>query len=1330
VLGAFSVALAAIAPTAQGAAAPRGIASAPPASFRDIPGITEEEILRVEEVLAGRDSFVYGLTDSTAFIYDEDGAVGGYGALVCDWLTELFGVAFVPQVYAWRDLESGLLNGSIDFSGDYTPADDEAEAYLMTGPISERVVKYARLADSQFLENDTGQALRYGFLRNAADGALARAHLDISGAPYASQSVDSLAEALLRLRDGTMDVFVADSAFVDLLDAEEGVETGLFSPLLYKHVAIGTANPQFSPLLDALDKYFQNGGLTHLHALQAQGQHEYTRKRFFESLDETEMAVYHAYLRSGEPIPYIISSDNYPLGFYDKETGKWSGIAVEILDEITRITSLDFAPAHAPDLAWPALYEMALQGEAPMCAELLRTSKREDVFLWSDSPYATDNYALISKKGTPDIDVSQINNVRVGLLSETGYAMQFLVWFPLHANTYQYDSIHDGFDALDQGEIDLLMLTEFRFLGVRDYYKQSHFKINLTFEDAYNTYYFAFNLQETALRDIFSKAQALVDTNRITSSWNHRMYDYQEQIDSTRNMFFILLVSSLFVILVLCTWLYYRRRRVLTFERAKIMYDAAPFGILYWNKSCQIIDCNQTTVEMFGAENKQEYIEGFANYSPKFQPDGLPSLESAYAYIRQVFREGGYQTFEWVHKKADGGLIHCEVTLTRVLHNGIEAVIAYQKDISEQKEMLRLLAEEEQNLRDARDEAEASARAKSEFLALMNHEMRTPMNAIIGFSELLLSAIENDELNNGTLKSGLRNIQNAGMTVQGIINNFLDISKIEAGKFEVIPVIYSLPSLIHDIVSLNTPRIGDKPIRFLLDIDETLPTQLCGDDLRIKQICNNLLSNAFKYTNEGTVTWRVSCERGICGVTTWMTLSVRDSGIGIQEGDLQKLFSDYSQVNTRVNRKVEGTGLGLSLTKKLVDVMDGAITVESEYGKGSTFTVRIPQKHVTDKPIGSETAKSLRRFQYLDDERETANASLVKVQLPHARVLVVDDVLVNLEVARGLMKPYKMRVDCVTSGYEAIEAVRREEVRYSAIFMDHMMPGIDGIESTRIIREEIGTEYAQTVPIIMLTANAISGNEEIYLNSGFQAFLSKPIDVARLNSVIRHWVRDKGEDADNPAEGPPPHTVAPQDAPQPTLDAPHGDLLREGHRIEELDLTLGVQRFGSPENLARILRVFVKDTPALLAQMGKVAPDTLHEYTIAVHGLKGSFRNIFAMALGERAEKLEQESRAGHFDYVARQNPSVIRDTEALIANMREALPEEVKSVQDAPDPAVLTDLLEASRNFDIDGVDRAMQSLTKYSYENNEELIHWLSETVRVMGFAKINERLAQMLG
>ena len=407
--------------------------------------------------------------------------------------------------------------------------------------------------------------------------------------------------------------------------------------------------------------------------------------------------------------------------------------------------------------------------------------------------------------------------------------------------------------------------------------------------------------------------------------------------------------------------------------------------------------------------------------------------------------------------------------------------------------------------------AEQASEAKSAFLASMSHEMRTNLNAIIGLTELEL---ENHTGLRKTTEMSLEKVHSAGTTMLEVANDILDISKIESGRLELVPVEYKLASLINDAVALNTVRIGSKPIKFVLDIDEDLPTVLYGDELRIKQMFNNLLSNAIKYTNSGLITLSVRCEKDESkGQSEWLICKVTDTGIGIKQEDIKKLFIGYSQIDRKNNRKIEGTGLGLAIVKQLADLMGGSVGVESEYGKGSTFSFRVRQGFVNNDTIGSVAAEKLKANEYRC-ERRAVSTGINRPYIPYARILAVDDMEGNLDVVRGIMKLYGITVDCVNSGQKAIDAIKSEKVKYNAIFMDYLMPEMDGIEAVRIIRNEIGTEYARTIPIIALTADAVPGSAEKFLQNGFQGFTSKPINMKEMNSIINTFVRDKEYEAE------------------------------------------------------------------------------------------------------------------------------------------------------------------------------------------------------------------------
>ena len=620
--------------------------------------------------------------------------------------------------------------------------------------------------------------------------------------------------------------------------------------------------------------------------------------------------------------------------------------------------------------------------------------------------------------------------------------------------------------------------------------------------------------------------------------------------------------------------------------------------------------------------------------------------------------------------------------------------------------------------------AEDAAEEKNCFLANISHEMRTPLNAIIGLSELTLH-------NNNLLPEAAENLEkihSAGMTLLGIVNDLLDISRIESGKFELIPTEYDVPSMINDTRNLNILQIMDKPISFQIALDETLPSKLIGDELRVKQIFNNLLSNACHFTEKGNIEWSISWEQDADKI--WLISSVKDTGIGIQEKDIEKLLTGFYRNCHNTHTNAHGSGLGLVVARRVAEAMNGSITVSSTYGEGSTVTVRFQQQNASSPPIGPAVAETLKgRYakSYATKKRLYA-MKFTRIAMPYAKVLIVDDVPTNLDVARGILKPYGMRVDCVSSGSEAIDIMCNPKVTYDAIFMDHMMPGMDGIEATRIIRNEIDSDYARNIPIIALTANAIVGNEEMFLKNGFQAFLSKPIDVMRMDLILRQWVRNKEREQSDESFvdcSMPTHETA-----QEPDRIDHADE-EEIPRIDGIDLQAGLNYFaGNKDIYLSVIRSYVDNTTRLITQLCNVTEETLADYAINIHGIKGSSYGIKASEIGEQAEELEHAAKAGDFQHVSRSTPLFIRNAEKLLgalSGLLEVDTTEAKPSRHAPDEALLNQMEKAAENFRIDELEEIMKSLECSEYETQAELLIWLREKVNQMEFTAIHERLVQ---
>jgi len=605
--------------------------------------------------------------------------------------------------------------------------------------------------------------------------------------------------------------------------------------------------------------------------------------------------------------------------------------------------------------------------------------------------------------------------------------------------------------------------------------------------------------------------------------------------------------------------------------------DSAPFFVEIWDDNIHLINCNQSAVDAFGLGNKQEYIENFFELSPEYQPCGMLSKDKAYHVIETCFREG-YIRLEWMHMTRDGEPFPVDVTYVHLKRNDESIAVGYSQDL---RPIIAVMEE--------KHEAEENSYAKTQFLARMSHEIRTPMNSVLGITEIELQ--KNTHTHDA--KKAFQRINNASTLLLTIINDILDLSKVEAGKMEIVPDVYEIASLIADTIQLNLMYVGSKKIEFTLKVDENLPTVLIGDELRIKQILNNIISNAFKYTMEGSV----SLKFGIADKTTKdevvLLISVSDTGQGMSQDQVEKLFgSEFTRFNIEQNRAIEGSGLGMTIAYSLVKMMNGNIVVESEQNKGSRFTVSIPQKIKNKMVLGKETSERLQNFESMVAFQKR-HVLFERELMPYGRVLVVDDVESNLFVAKGILALYQIAVDTCNSGLQAIAKIKDGQI-YDVILMDHMMPGIDGIEATMAIRN-----LGYSRPIIALTANATFGASHMFMSNGFSDFISKPIDVVKLDTCLMRYIHDK-----QPMAGA--TEAAHQTQDEWCIDEKISDELRQSFLI---DANKGIAVLKS------------------IAQMDAFDANIFRQYTICTHGLKSALTNIGQVELAKTAELLEDAGR-------------------------------------------------------------------------------------------------------
>ena len=566
------------------------------------------------------------------------------------------------------------------------------------------------------------------------------------------------------------------------------------------------------------------------------------------------------------------------------------------------------------------------------------------------------------------------------------------------------------------------------------------------------------------------------------------------------------------------------------------------------------------------------------------------------------------------------------------------------KGMAEGENCLMLIMVNITDIISAKEKAETADKAKSSFLANMSHEIRTPMNAIHGMAEFIIRDTTDIFARENAIL-----IKNASTSLLTIINDILDFSKIEAGKMELINSSFQLASLLVDVAAIIRIKLKDSKVSFVLQIDPEMPRGLIGDEIRIKQIMVNLLNNAVKFTQEGTITLRMGCRRLGNDNTVKIYGSVEDTGIGIKPQDMDKLFSSFEQVDTRRNRSIEGTGLGLAISRRLCESMGGTLGVKSTYGQGSVFSWNMVNQVDDWTPIGTIGKGDIQNQEKLFQYTFIAEK---------AKVLVVDDNKVNLKVAEGMLSPYRIQVVTAESGYEALELLKQQH--FDIVFMDHMMPIMDGVETLQKLR--LLPNHENDV-VVALTANAVAGVQDEYLQLGFQGYLSKPLGDKDLDECLRKFL--------------PSNTIY-------KLDKPFTS------RMDEVDQDI-------------LMQVYTEGHKKIKLFMNLLEAEDWPRYTIEAHALKSVAAHIGQKQLAEMAKAHEKAGKSGDYQYIYQNFDRLLAQYGALLTYISEKFAEEIFR------PKQEQNLLTISQEMLFEKTTQLQEALGDYDLDRLEELLQEL---------------------
>jgi PAS domain S-box-containing protein len=1106
-------------------------------------------------------------------------------------------IPFKAEVYDLTDILAKMKTGEVHF-GALTTSEDRLKTYYMTAPIVHRSAKVMRIKGRPSpAEIALSRPVRYAFMEGSTLMDSVTAVLE----PGSYEAVVAGDHEIIyeMLSRGEADAYIGNNIVESSFDPYGGVVTEDFLPLTITPVSLAAENPALAPIISVVTRSLASDAYKPLTELYQRGYDNYKKNKFLSELSDEERA----YVRNTPVIPFAAQFMSYPVSFYNTNEAKWEGIIFDVLDEMEKLTGLQFELINDEKTDLPELMRLLESGTAYVMPNLIQSEERRKNFIWPNTTYLSDRFALLSKRSYPNVELNDIPFARVGFAKDSAFADLFHSWFPDALYVIEYPGTDDAFMAVERGEIDMVMSSQSRLSALTNYYEFSDYKANYLFGAAFDAS-FGLNKDQTVLCSIIDKALPLIDTDRIAEQWTSRTYNIETMRLRNQRPWLLGLIALILCVLALLIVLFERSRRSgkrleqivkertheLALQTAKLqtVFDSLPDIVFCKDLNLRYTQCNKISEQYTGI--KEADVVGKNDIeSLMFPPEVAERIMEA---DRAALREGKGQkhTTEEMVPYRDGIMRTLETVRSPLIQFGeVTGLIVIARDITERKKVERELelkttilttlfdsipdviftldtslrftqcnksflehfglskeniinkgedglgisaelTEDHNNwnrkvinegrkfvfeeripaangenplyetvkaplVQDGkiigllgiahditrRKEMEvaalAASRSKSVFLANMSHEIRTPMNSIIGFSELAMDGEASVKT-----REYLAKIQTNAQWLLQIINDILDISKIESGKMELENIPFDMHELFESCRTLIMPKAIEKGLNLQFYAEPSVGKMPLGDPTRLRQILVNLLSNAVKFTNSGTVKVLTEIKQQDEKTVTFH-FEIKDSGIGMTEDQIKRIFEPFIQAETGTTRKYGGTGLGLAISKNFIELMGGALAVESAPGIGSKFSFDL-----TFDTIDINGYEALERKSVLNEMAKP---------FFDGEILLCEDNVMNQQVICEHLARVGLKTVVAENGKIGVEMVqsRKEKGKkqFDLIFMDMHMPVMDGLEAAaKIIELDTG------VPMVAMTANIMSDDRELYKASGMTDCVGKPFSSQEL----------------------------------------------------------------------------------------------------------------------------------------------------------------------------------------------------------------------------------------